>query len=453
MNERKFLRELKSEANKDRDLTLAIVEGLLSEGQALTVRGRFNIFSRFLLGNWKKSVSQIIEDNFEDILDRTAYSQLNVLLERLMKNWQTSEIVKEKFDAVIRRISFVTEKEQNYNDAVTVGLKKNKFYSMCRKTYTYADDLFVKHIDTIMQGGVTIEELKYLRGISKETDEKLNSKLESEKQKVAREMLGSISSLAEKSKEEGQQLISDYIPTMTRMIEELLMDQNARMIDIARIGKGGYSKAYQIEEKVLKIGRPRETYKIPNHPRILQPLTRTNLLDERDNNKIFGCIEISDRVDRLCENKKQEQELNENEEAIEKLYQVYKELRDDGIVWTDVRFSNIGKLRRRNVPKLNGEEMNVDPEAVGMDREIKGKVLEVGEWVIIDTDYIYRQEDYKSITYTINPYFKQFEKRWKQEKQGRTPEKYHSNEVTRTQGGSTKHYEAESWEIRPEEER
>ena len=184
----------------------------------------------------------------------------------------------------------------------------------------------------------------------------------------------------------------------------------------------------------------------------MQPLTRTNLIDERDENKIFGCIEISDRVDRLCENAEQEQALNGNEEAVEKLYQIYKELRDDGIVWTDVRFSNVGKLRKRNVPKLNGEEMDVDPVAVGMDKEAKGRILEVGEWVIIDTDYIYRRKDYKSITYTKNPYFKQFEKRWQQERRGETVEKYQANEITRAQGGSTKRYEIDSWEIRQEED-
>lgn len=311
MNEREFLKELKSEANKDRDLTPAIVEGLLSEGQALVVKKRFNILSIFFR---KKSARQIIQDNFEAILDRTAYSQLNVLLERLMKNWQTSEIVKEKFEAVMKRFNSVKEGEQNYNDAVTAGREKIKFYKMCRKTYTYAEDLFVKHIDAIIQGRVTIEELKLLRGLSEEADEKLNSKLESEKQEIAREMLDSIS-LSGRSEEERQQLIADYIPVITRMIEELLVDQNVRIIDIERTGRGGYSKVYQIGDKVLKIGKSRETYKIPNHPRILQPLTRTNLIDERNGNKPFACVEVSDRVDKLC---------GEEDLQLEKLYQLYK---------------------------------------------------------------------------------------------------------------------------------
>lgn len=431
MNERKFLKKLNSKVNKDRDLTPAIVEELLSEGQALVVKKRMNILPIFFK---RKNVKQIIEDNFEVILDKTDYFQLNVLLAKLINNWQTSEIVKEKFDTVMKRFNFVKEEEQERGDAVTLGSEKVKFYEMCRKAYTYTDDLIAKHMNTIIQGGVTIEELKYLRGLSEEVDEKLNSELESHKQEVAKELLSSIS-LSGKSEDAKQQLISDYIPTVTRMIEELLVDQDTRMVDIQRTGRGTYSKVYEIGEKVLKIGKPRETYNIPNHPRILQPLTRTNLIDERDGNKIFACAEISDRVDKLSEEDMQ----------VEKLYQVYKELRDDGIIWTDARFSNVGKLRRRNIPKLNGEEMDVDPVAVGMDKEIKGRVLEVGEWVVIDTDFIYRERD-SSLIWIENSYSAGFEKRWQQEKQGKIVAEYQKDGTARAQEECTKSYEVRSWE-------
>lgn len=412
MNERKFLKKLNSKVNKDRDLTPAIVEELLSEGQALVVKKRMNILPIFFK---RKNTKQIIEDNFEVILDKTDYFQLNVLLAKLMNNWQTSEIVKEKFDTVMKRFNFAKEEEQERGDAVTLGSEKVKFYEMCRKTYTHVDDLLVKHMNTIIQGGVTIEELKYLRGLSEEVDEKLNSELESHKQEVAKELLSSIS--------------------LTRMIEELLVDQDTRMVDIQRTGRGAYSKVYEIGEKVLKIGKPRETYKIPNHPRILQPLTRTNLIDERDGDKVFACAEISDRVDKLSEEDMQ----------VEKLYQVYKELRDDEIIWTDARFSNVGKLRRRNIPKLNGEEMDVDPVAVGMDKEIKGRVLEVGEWVVIDTDFIYRERD-SSLIWIANSYSAGFEKRWQQERQGKIVAEYQKDGTARTQEECTKSYEVRSWE-------
>lgn len=441
MNERKFLKEINSKANEDRDLTPNMVEELLSQGQALIVKKRFNILSLFFK---RKSASQIIADNFATILDRTDYFQLNKLLEILMQNSQTSEIVKEKFDTVIKKFYSTQDVKPEYRDAVLLGAERLKFYRMCKKTYTYANDLIKAHMDIITQGEVTIEELQELK-LSEEANEKLNAKLETQKQEIAREMLSSIP-LEKKTIKQRQQLISDYIPTIDRIIYELQREQNARMVDIERIGRGGYSKVYQIGEKVLKIGKPRETYKIPNHPRILQPLTRTNLIDERDNNKIFGCIEVSDRVDLLCSSKEQEQELADNEEAVEKLYQIYKELSDDGIIWTDVRFANVGKLRKRNVPKLDGEEMDVDPEAVGMDKSVKGKVLEVGEWVIIDTDYIWREDDDKSMAYSKKSYFKEFKRRWYQEKQGKIGEKFKRRENDRDQEGYTRRYELGSEE-------
>ncbi len=313
-----------------------------------------------------------------------------------MQNCQTSEIVKEKFDMIIKRFSFTPEERKNGIIGVFSSFKLD-FLRMCKMNYSYADDLLAKHIDAIIQGGITIEELRELR-ISEEVEEKLNKKLESQKQEIASEMLSNIS-LTGKSEKAKQQLINDYIPTITRIIEELLGDQNVRMVDIEAIGTGTYSKVYQVKDKVLKIGKPRETYKIPNHPRILQPLTRTNLIDERDENKIFGCIEIADRVDKL-----QEEELQ-----IEKLYQVYKELRDDGIVWTDARFANVGKLRSRNMPKLNGKDMDVDPVAVGMDKETKERILEAGEWVVIDTDFIYREKE-SSIEWQQIPILKDLKK-------------------------------------------
>ena len=429
MNEREFLKKLKSKVNSEKDLTPSIVEELLSQGQQLVVRKRINIWAMFFK---KKSPSQIIADNFEFILNQTSYFQLDVLLENLIKNWQTAQIVKENFDTIIKRYSRILPEEAE--KGAVAGLTKTKFYIMCKEIFDDADEMLKSHIDTIIQEGVSLEEALKLKGLSQETDEKLNAGLESRKAKIARELLEGIP-FNKKSQSEKEQLVQDYIPTAQRIIEELLAEQKVRMIDIKRIGKGSYSRVYEIGQKALKIGKTRETYEIPNHPRILQPLTRTNLLDERDNNKAFACIEISDRVDKL---KKEDLQ-------VEKLYQLYKELRDDGIIWTDVRFSNVGKLRKENQPTLNGEEMDVDPQAVGMDKKVKGKTLKAGDWVIIDTDFIYK-EDAVSKVITDSRYFLVFERRWQQERQGKIVEAYQRNIEYRSQEDRTKSYESRNWE-------
>jgi len=201
---------------------------------------------------------------------------------------------------------------------------------------------------------------------------------------------------------------------METLIGELLVDQNARMLDLQWRSNGAYSHVYQIKDKVLKIGSPRETYEIPYHPRILQPLTRTNLIDEKNGNQIFACIEIADNVETLCKDKNQAMEMGKDKEKVEKLYQIYKELREDGIIWTDARFANVGILKRPNIPTLNGEEIDVDPQAIGMLGKTKGKVLGAGEWVIIDTDFLYRENNFCAFT---DSYSIEFEKRWQQERQ------------------------------------
>ena len=118
---------------------------------------------------------------------------------------------------------------------------------------------------------------------------------------------------------------------------------------------------------------------MPNHRRILQPLTRINFAE--DGQDIF-CIEINDEVDT---------EIKEEEKNSEILYKMYKELRSDGIIWTDIRWENIGKLKRRNRPTLNGIEMDVAHNSIGFDKEIVDGILEKGVFVIIDTDFFYKE--------------------------------------------------------------
>lgn len=439
MNERKFLREIKQKGNEDGEFTPSIVDELLQQGRGLQIAKKDNIFVRLLKVKTTKTTRQIIEDNIEFILERTANNQLVGLINVLMYADETADVVKEKFDVIIKRFQ---EKRTTADDIIVLNYAEHEFL----EKFKTSKSLLIDYMDVILQGEITVEDIEILKGLSAETDEKLNAKLESQKQIIARKMLEGIS-LSGRSEEERQKLIADYTPVITRMIEELLVDQNVRMIDIEQKGIGGYSKTYHIGEKVLKIGRPRETYKIPNHPRILQPLTRTNLLDERNGNKPFACIEISDRVD----------ELSDEERHLEELYQVYKELREAGIIWTDAKYSNVGKLRSPNVPNLNGEKIDVDPVAVGMDQEAKETILQEGEWVILDTDFIYREGDSQiKKSYGDAVHSEDFERRWLQEKQGKVIVEYQKDEKGIDKEEYTKSYELRSWKKgkkREEEER
>ena len=392
MKEKKFLKRFNNDRLRESEnATCDLIRRLLKEDKSLMIR------KTKLFPSWfrRKSASQIIRDNFQFILDNTLDIELYKVLIILMENVQTAEIVKDNFETVISRYSFSqSEREKHYKATEIRNLIKSWFLARCVNKWEDANKVLMEHIEFMLQEGITLTNIHAIQGLSKELDEILNQRLEEGKGQVARDLLREAIYSEEKNGGEISRLVEDYALTMETLIGELLVDQNARMIDLQWISNGTYSYVYQIKDKVLKIGSPRETYEIPYHPRILQPLTRTNLIDEKNGNQIFACIEIADNVETLCKDKNQATEMGKDKEKVEKLYQIYKELREDGIIWTDARFANVGILKRPNIPTLNGEEIDVDPQAIGMLGKTKGKVLEAGEWVIIDTDFLYRENNF-----------------------------------------------------------
>ena len=166
-------------------------------------------------------------------------------------------------------------------------------------------------------------------------------------------------------------LLDEYSGKLLSLTNKVLQDEQVQMIDITELGRGSYSKVLQIGEKVLKVGAPREIGQIPKHPRILQPLLETNFMDSE--NQLFACIELSTKAEKLKEEDYQE----------DKLYELYQSLRDDGIIWTDAKFANVGKID--------------------------------GKLVVIDRDFIYKEGN-PNIIWQENTYAKSFEKRYLQEK-------------------------------------
>lgn len=107
--------------------------------------------------------------------------------------------------------------------------------------------------------------------------------------------------------------------------------------DIAKIGHGTNSCVYCVNNKVIKIGFYKINKLIISHPKIVKVYLKENIEILNNNNIIRVGVEIQDLV---APNK------NNN---INALYDVYKELRDDGILWTDVKVSNVGYVDNRLV--------------------------------------------------------------------------------------------------------
>lgn len=207
------------------------------------------------------------------------------------------------------------------------------------------------------------------------------------------------------------------------LIEDIMKHENVLYNEIKKAGKGASSCNLKIGGYILKIGRTRSTPKMINHHRILQPVIRREIPTENGEEKLF--IEVQNEVEADWQKK------IKAEEVMKVMYQIYKEIREAGLVWTDVRISNVGRLKKPN--KVNfktktheGEkEIEPDEEATGLKGKTK-KILQAGEYVIIDTEHIYEENEFEKEglkNVLFEQYYENFEKRYQREKNNRNQEK------------------------------
>lgn len=152
---------------------------------------------------------------------------------------------------------------------------------------------------------------------------------------IVKEMLGTRGIKIQESKKQ-----QDAEEVIKLMLQEVLKHEKKQLSDIKQVGDGGYSSAFQIGSKIIKIGQAPETYEIAkNSKRFLKPLIRHKLELINEEGKIDTIsVEITEAVD-----------TNTNVTE-EELYAIYKELREEGIIWTDAKSSNVGRLLKPNVP-------------------------------------------------------------------------------------------------------
>lgn len=166
---------------------------------------------------------------------------------------------------------------------------------------------------------------------------------------------------------------------LTSIVDEIAKNENTDISELEYIGTGSLTSVYKLGNKVIKFGKNRLTDKIPYHKRILQPLIRRKVLSGFRN--LY--IEISGYI------------KPDNSITDEDAYLIYKELRDDGIIWLDAKRENLGRLEKDNIAHFN-EPLYVKNETVGYIPETlrQDKPLQKGELVIIDTDYLFRENDF-----------------------------------------------------------
>lgn len=185
--------------------------------------------------------------------------------------------------------------------------------------------------------------------------------------------------------------------TIKLMVLDVMRNENAKFSDITYNG-GGFSRILLIGNKVIKLG-DRATKKIPNNPYIIFPLLRQEF--DINNEKCFA--EVTERVD------------TSTKPSSEELYQLFKNLRNLGLKWTDIKPENTGRLKRKNIIHWN-EPLDPSEEVLGLEPKRGTTILEEGDLVVLDADFIYDEND-PNIKHTNNKYlYDEFEQRYQKEK-------------------------------------
>jgi len=185
------------------------------------------------------------------------------------------------------------------------------------------------------------------------------------------------------------------------LIKELVENEKIDYSNIEFIAEGTSSKVFGIGSKILKVGIPKETFKIKNNKLFLRPLYRKEIYSIHDNTSLM-CVEITEKVDTK----------NITEEDI---YYVYKTLRDEDLIWLDHTKDNIGRLIRDNKIYFDGIDY-VDKESTDYTTD-NYEILPKGSLVLIDNDCIYdTKEFFKTIDYRLFEHCSVYEARYREEK-------------------------------------
>ena len=115
------------------------------------------------------------------------------------------------------------------------------------------------------------------------------------------------------------------------IIEAIINNEQGSTIILLSISR--FSLVFKIGTKVLKIGFPKITYEFPDSNIILDSIIRKQYNDNNGIPIIF--IEVQDLKENDLRIKYQEKEIDEL------IYQAWKTLRKDGIVWYDPKDKNV----------------------------------------------------------------------------------------------------------------
>lgn len=199
-----------------------------------------------------------------------------------------------------------------------------------------------------------------------------------------------------------RQVVMDEIE---KIFESVLENENASYSDVELAGLGSATETFAIKNKVVKLSWFRYQETIIDTPYIVRPVIRKKF-SIHDVEKIY--IEVAERVKPILKGQITEEEL----------YELYKKMRDTGIVWVDVREDNVGRLLKDNLVYWK-KSIDTSAEALNMIANPDDYIAKKGELVVLDNDHRFMEEEvpeaYYDFGWTDISYFQKFEKRYQKE--------------------------------------
>ena len=181
-------------------------------------------------------------------------------------------------------------------------------------------------------------------------------------------------------------LEEDDINKVKNIIDSISKKEKLSILDIDKIGDGSYSNIYKIGNKVIKIGYKRNIDKIVDNNRILLP---DEFISIKDN-----IIEITDYIDDKSDFTKDE------------IYEVYKDLREQGIIWMDPSKDNLKRIDNINIEIQKEKSKNRNKYPFIKNKRIINRPLKSNDLVIIDLDHLV-EENNKGRIYEISEYLRE----------------------------------------------
>lgn len=199
MNEKQLIKKINKTHNYQGNLTYAIIAQLLDEQDNSLYAASFKdkIFAKLRLTKNIKTVPQIIEDNFEFILEKTSDATLKNLISLLLEDSEpTKEVVLRNIDKVLKRLEY---KEERYRAMFDISRTQAEISLDFNKRWIFRNILkspegketIKKNIDLILATTYPsnlFENLQLLKGLSQKTDKKLNEYMATHKETLTRSM-------------------------------------------------------------------------------------------------------------------------------------------------------------------------------------------------------------------------------------------------------------------------